>query len=291
MLQDEVVNKYSLSSLTLEKFFLGPLPECLSTRSVTCTARPPALNGCLLSSTQNGLAGFSNDVIIDLTDDDPEVMVVADNQADTLTDLVHKNRNFEVPLNAVPKKTVITSKRPVQKKQTVEIVRDRDTGASKIVRDIGASKKIVRTAKSSVRQHNGVITAGKVVRRKHAAISKSSAQKHDLSAKKHNSAISVVRKKRVKAAKSFCPKRNAGVATVTDVSEECSETSRNSVLIDDFEIPAVTVISQKHVVAAKRGVEKHQRVKSGRLVYIYAFSLLICNCGFNPKPKHPNFAG
>ena len=79
------MSKYDLSSVTLEKFFLGPLPESLTSTpshspSPPPTVKPPAINGCLSPTDFHPAAREKsgpvvNDVgVIDLTEDDCETV-------------------------------------------------------------------------------------------------------------------------------------------------------------------------------------------------------------------------
>ena len=110
VLQDDVISKYDLTSVTLEKFFLGPLPEFYVLDSSNCMpapARPPPINGCLPvtdhhSAVKSG--GVVNDSgVIDLTDDDFEVPPVRTS-----------------PATVVAKKHVQTSGRTVQKNRKIK---------------------------------------------------------------------------------------------------------------------------------------------------------------------------
>ena len=84
--QDEVIQKYSLSSVTLEKFFVGPLPEFHvsgSSHLTPSTTKLPAVNGCLTVitdlnlTTANDTGIIVNDMgVIDLTEDDVEDLSV-----------------------------------------------------------------------------------------------------------------------------------------------------------------------------------------------------------------------
>jgi len=81
--QDEAVKKYDLSSVTLEKFFVGPLPEHLTTdpsNFTQPTTRPSPVNGCLsatdlLPTVRSGVV-VDDRCVIDLTDDDFEIPAV-----------------------------------------------------------------------------------------------------------------------------------------------------------------------------------------------------------------------
>jgi len=77
--QDDVIRKYDLSSVTLETFFLGPLPESLvsvSSRSPSPPVRPPTINGCFSTTDlrsadrDNGGPVLNDGAVIDLTEDD-----------------------------------------------------------------------------------------------------------------------------------------------------------------------------------------------------------------------------
>jgi len=79
------MRKYDLSSVTLEKFFLGPLPESLiftpsHSPSPPPPVRPPTINGCLSPTDfhpadrdKSGLA-VNDGGVIDLTEDDFETV-------------------------------------------------------------------------------------------------------------------------------------------------------------------------------------------------------------------------
>ena len=289
-MQDEVIRKYGLSSVTLEKFFVGPLPEFLSPASVIRTAKHPVLNGCFLSShlpsAQNGLPRVNADVIIDLTDDDPEfpeiTAVVSANHADTSKTSVQKDHDAEASTaNVLPKKRAKTSKRRSEKNERVQVP------AEAVV-----SKKRVKASKSSVQRHNIEVTTAAVVRKKHAASSKSSSHKRNLSAQKRDPAGTVVPKKRAKTSKSLVENyrfedpmlktvsakravtsQNFEATSGTGVSEMHDETSHSWVQNDDFEIPTVTVFPERHVIAAKRRIQKSQTVKPGWLAVHCLYSL------------------
>jgi len=290
VMQDEVIRKYGLSSVTLEKFFVGPLPEFLSPASVVRTAKHPVVNGCFLSShlpsAQNGLPRVNADVIIDLTDDDPEVpeitAVVSADHADTSKMSVQKNHDTEaLTANVLPKKRAKTSKRRSEKNQRVQVPAD-----------AFVSKKHVKASKSSVQRHNVEVQTVAADRKKHAASSKSLGHKRDLSAQKHDPAGTVVPKKRAKTSKSLVENysfedpmlktvsakravttQDLEAAIGTGVSEMHDETSHSWVQNDDFEIPTVTVFPERHVISAKRRIQKSQRVKPGWLTVHCLYSL------------------
>ena len=85
--QSDVIRKYGLTSVTLDKFFLGPLPDFRISGSnqstIQCSpvaGRLPAVNGCLILEDLypvelNG-AAIIDDGVIDLTEDDVEVPTV-----------------------------------------------------------------------------------------------------------------------------------------------------------------------------------------------------------------------
>jgi len=79
--QDDVIQKYGLSSITLEKFFLGPLPEFHmsgSSHFTPPTAMLPAVIDGLTITDLDLTAGtvvVVNDMgVIDLTEDDVDVL-------------------------------------------------------------------------------------------------------------------------------------------------------------------------------------------------------------------------
>ena len=92
LLQDEVIERYGLSSVSLSKFFVGPLPVFQSSSPVRCSPvrpKPLAVNGCLDLSTTSldrGPPPVSDGDVIDLTEDDCEIvsiMIDADRHVDT----------------------------------------------------------------------------------------------------------------------------------------------------------------------------------------------------------------
>ena len=104
--QDDVIKKYGLSSVSLEKFFRGPAPEFQSPTVTVCpppavsSRSLPAINGHLFTSTDRRSytgkpAAVADDAgIIDLTDDDfdvPTVAVVADRFSPGAADARLKN--------------------------------------------------------------------------------------------------------------------------------------------------------------------------------------------------------
>jgi len=84
--QDEMIEKYSLSSVTLEKFFLGPLPEFQASSSNCClptaSSKPPAINGFLPVTDLHPANNTGVSIgVIDLTDDDFEVPTIQTSSA------------------------------------------------------------------------------------------------------------------------------------------------------------------------------------------------------------------
>ena len=241
MLQDEVIRNYDLSSATLEKFFVGPLPMFLSSSSA---AKSPAINGCLinshLSSTQNGVTAVKADIIIDLTEDDePEVPDVA-------TASVKHAASSRSSANTVHrKKSVKSSKCSVQKNHS-----------SEVTRGTVVSKKRVKSTSSSVRQHSVEVRTVTDVRKKSTKSAKNSAKKRHLAVQNNDPGVTVVPKKRVKTLNSSVDEHFSESA-VPDNSDAASHISVES---DDTEISTVNVIPNEQV---KHHSQNNQRVKSG----------------------------
>ena len=241
MLQDEVIRNYDLSSATLEKFFVGPLPMFLSSSSA---AKSPAINGCLinshLSSSQNGVTAVKADIIIDLTEDDePEVPDVA-------TASVKHAASSQSSANTVHrKKSVKSSKCSVQKNHS-----------SEVTRGTVVSKKRVKSTSSSVRQHSVEVRTVTDVRKKSTKSAKNSAKKRHLAVQNNDPGVTVVPKKRVKTSNSSVDEHFSESA-VPDNSDAASHISVES---DDIEISTVNVIPNEQ---AKHHSQNNQRVKSG----------------------------
>lgn len=231
---------YGLSSVTLEKFFLGPLPRFLSLSSAGRTDKHPAVNGCVLNSHVHSAQNGVNSDVIDLTEDDAEVPVVPAKRDKTLNSLVQNNKN---------------RKRPAQK-----------NNSSEIPADTVVPKKRIKASKSLDQPHENRVSTATVVEKKLAESSSHATQKQ-----KRDPGISVVPKKRTKPSNSSVPKCNVGVTAL----ETYDRTSHGSIQSDDFEIPTVTVDPRTGMVTARHCGQKDPKVLSGQLMYISSLSSLI----------------
>jgi len=116
-----VIQKYGLTSVKLENFFLGPLPDFQLSGSSHCSpaaVKLPAVNGCLppadhRTSDKGGVV--VNDIgVIDLTDDDVEAPAVRTSSAivakkhvvNTKIGVVQKNNHKKQPGRSVGLLTV-----------------------------------------------------------------------------------------------------------------------------------------------------------------------------------------
>ena len=76
-----MIRKYNLTSVTMDKFFLGPLPQ-FDISSHCMPVRPPSVNGCLSitspphPASDHGVA-FDDITVIDLTDDSDVLTLTA----------------------------------------------------------------------------------------------------------------------------------------------------------------------------------------------------------------------